>query len=448
MEVHRYWTLMGRRRWTLVLAPLVAGITAIAIGLLQPARYEAIATAYVPVSAPSPTTIRQMVSDLEALASSSDYFSELARRTGTSRSRLSRLKVAQVKDGSLVEFRYQGTRPANVARVSRAAAHLALDQYLAPQVAGAQQVRDAAQRELDDARKAITDLANSSGVANPRDAYENALQVVSQLRIRQAVVAADPATAGQAAAYTNTIADAQGQADRLSDLVRQYDVLVTARDRAATRLSDATAVLNETISRRDAAAGDEAVVGGSATRIARLPMIVQTVAGSIVIAELLTAGILFLLELRRARPVREEQPPPEHREVLERPTLAALDPASSDRDRASSEPEAASLDGEKASLDAEGASLGAEGATLGAEGATPDRGGATSDAEGASSDPDGATSDREAVTSDSEGATSDSVGATSDSEAASLPADGATSNSDGPTSDADDAPVVPVNRWF
>lgn len=316
MEIRPYWHRMGNRRWLLLLAPLVAGLIACMFGIRQPTRYQAVGIATIPVSGLSPIATRQAVFDVQAVASSREYFDEVAGLTGTSGSKISQgLKVAQVQGGNLLEFRYQSKRPETADRVSRTAAHVALQRYFVPQVSEAKQTVDAAQQALDEANQAIADLVEKAGVPAPRDTYNSALQIASQLRVRQAVAATDPATASQAPAYAKPIADAQAEADKLADLVREYDVVVARRDRIAAALGDAVNAHSSVVARQNTAAGEAAVSGLLAGRVPRLPSIIQMVISAVVVAELAAAGLLLLIELLGSG---SKRPPLTENQVLER----------------------------------------------------------------------------------------------------------------------------------
>lgn len=296
MEIREYWNDLGRRRWVLLIAPLVAGVVAVAFGLAQPPSYDGVAVVHVPVeegAAETPSTARQVISDFEAVVNSAEFADEFAEASGLPREGAgSGVRVAQVGTGLVVQLRYRANAPGPAASGSATAGRLAVELYFAPKVAEARAYLDAAEAQRDDAESALEGFVTDAGVGQPEVSYNAVLRVLEELRVRAAMAEAE-GSAAIAAGLRPALDKWESRAADAGALARRYQSLAAVRDRAEKRVANAEERVT-TAESMEALAGQDAVVATGPARLVSTRSSVTQLAGGAVILSVLASCLLLL----------------------------------------------------------------------------------------------------------------------------------------------------------
>lgn len=298
MELREYWSAMGKRRWALLLVPIVAGGAAFAVGAQRPAKYEASSSVSVlpPNEALNPTAVRQAVTDFQAIVGQNSFQAELAAKTGLSSSAISSgLTSAQVGDSTSVNVTFTSENPDTSKSVASEAGLLALQDFVGPQVSQAEAFVTSTQKPAADAAAVVDAYTKKVGISDPSTQLATAQQILSQLQVRQSLGQDPPG------ALTGLIQQQQASVAKLQPIAAQYAVLTRLRDIADQVVQNARAALFA-VQAQQAAIPSAVTKAANATKVSPLSALIQLVGAAAVIGFLAVALLLLLGEvLRRDR---------------------------------------------------------------------------------------------------------------------------------------------------
>src|SRR3954447_3262743 len=174
MEIADYIRTVGKRKWLLIIIPVLAAAVSLPALLGAPREYRTVASVQVmPASdAASVGAIAQTVANFRQAVESDTVASAVARASGLSESALrSGLHVQQLGTSSVVEVRLVATNRAKAMIAVDRAAHLAAASLEAPKDTQARAEYDsakadlaAAQKHADESRGALDGFTASSGL--------------------------------------------------------------------------------------------------------------------------------------------------------------------------------------------------------------------------------------------------------------------------------------------
>ncbi len=321
MEIVQFWRRLGRRRWLLVIAPIVAAMAAVGVGSRQPALRAAVTVVQVPVSnGDGPLVVRRKVADFQSLMMSDTVLRRVARTSHLRTADLAaKLTVMEVLGGSTVEVRYTGPPSQHPTRVTETAARTTVDLAMAQNQKGAssrlrqaQKLVASAHRSSDAAQQALKAFITAAGHPSAAEQYAavrgQATQTTSQLAV--AKMKGWTAIAGQLQA-------------RLDSLNKQVRALGPAADKFSAKLALLTATRQQTFEAE--AAAQRAVVTARAVSVLQSPVggVLSTSGGRVsrfnalaqlcvagAIGGIVLAGLALLVAARasrrkRSRPVAE-----------------------------------------------------------------------------------------------------------------------------------------------
>ncbi|HEY8200968.1 MAG TPA: Wzz/FepE/Etk N-terminal domain-containing protein [Actinomycetota bacterium] len=304
MELKQYWRRAGRRRWILVVVPGLVAVATVPVALRQPPRYTATATVVLQPNeaVPSPPSVNQVIADFQSLVASQPLLDRVSRQTGEPVEALRRdLNVKQIGAGNLAELSYEGTRPATATGVVQAAGSIGYDMLYGSRVAAATEQLEFARKYYEDVlaakRTRTSGTSGTSGDTSPlpeRD-YEIKSQALSDLRLQRAQAQLDGQTA-RAKSLDRLIAGMEQELSALGPQIDTHTMASEDEQRASAVVDQAQQqlVLLEGL-RGYRTSG--AVTTSPAHALPLLHDRVETLARSVLLAVLLAAGILTLLEL-------------------------------------------------------------------------------------------------------------------------------------------------------
>ena len=310
MEIADYLAAARRRRWLLILVPLISVVAAVAYSLLSPARYTAMTTVISPslVGTPysqfsGPQSINQFVSSFSASAADPSVIAQTSEETGASRSELKdNVSVAQVGASSNVTLTYTDPDEERASLVAEALAGNALGNMYSAQVQVADQQVKSAQEALAAANKELSEYLEEIGVGNPSVAYQAALNQVTGLQQTQAAYAAT-GDSDAARLMKSFVSDAKEQATALGDTLPKYDELLSARTMATTSYESELANQRSIQAQATAAAAPGVIatqgVDSDKSRTATLKLAITVFGASVLMAIMLVALLEFIAAVRR-----------------------------------------------------------------------------------------------------------------------------------------------------
>lgn len=179
MELQEYWRRAGRRRWILLVLPCLAAVAALPLTLRQAPRYTAKATIVLlsNETAPTPPGVNQIVSDFQSLLSAGPVLERVARQTGEPLGALQNgLTVKQIGAGDLAEVSYTNTRPDRATEVVKAAGSIAYDALFGSRVATAREQLQRAQQY----EQSVESAAGPQTSSGPSQDEQQAATLVAQ----------------------------------------------------------------------------------------------------------------------------------------------------------------------------------------------------------------------------------------------------------------------------
>ncbi len=311
MEIREYWLALGRRRWALVLAPLLAGLLALAAAAQRPGEFEATTTVLLPSGGDTdnPPITRQLTANVDAVLESDLVASQVSQETGVPAGRIAdRLEAERAGEGNLVEVRYRGTDPEQSEQIADLAAREGLRVLLDGQDAEAEQLRQAAQANYDRAQEAIDEFLADNDVINPSVEYQAAIQALNSLR-NQLINAQNNGDDSLAARLSRVIKARQNDLDELGALLREFTPLTDAAGRAGVLLQEAEGDELDVAAQLATIDAESTITTQQATAVPRLPAIMQLVGLAVIVSLLIVIGVL-LLGAASTPPRRLEGAPP------------------------------------------------------------------------------------------------------------------------------------------
>lgn len=333
MEIADYLAAARRRRWLLILVPVISVLAAVAYSLLTPTTYTAKATVISSslVGAPysqyiGPQSIAQFVSAFDASTADPAVIGKTSEETGASRSDLmENVTVEQVGASSNVDLTYAGHDQEHAPEIARALASNALVNMYSAQVRVVDQQVKSAKDALDDSNEALKDYLDEIGEGDPEVAYEAALNQVTALQQTQAAYA----STGQAAAareIQKSVTSAQERATSLGGSLPRYHALQSAQTMATTSYESELADQRSLQAQATAAAAPSVIamqgIDSDKSPSTILKLAITVFGAAVLMAIMLIALLEFVAALRR-----QGRPDPEAPKDDDDPRDSDVEPA-------------------------------------------------------------------------------------------------------------------------
>ncbi len=302
METVDYLRVARKRLLILIGLPMLAAVVAAAVILLTP--QQSAVTAYVAAPAlvggvaaqqyTGTQAANQFVAAFAAAATSPKVISQVSSDTRVAPADIREaVEVKQVGASSQLTLTYTNSDRDAVEPVANSLTSRALTFLFASQVTVATQQVAAAEADVTEATKGISDWESDNKVSQPDKLYQATLSEQSTMRQQQLQMAAEGNTQGASAA-AEVVEDSQQRLDELGPKLPGYEALLAQRDAATTALAEARQGLQA--ARAQAGAADPAEVTSvgavsSPSRLGALARTVPPVAG----AGLLIAVLLVVL---------------------------------------------------------------------------------------------------------------------------------------------------------
>jgi uncharacterized protein involved in exopolysaccharide biosynthesis len=312
VEIVDYLSIARRRRWVLILVPLLSLVAALGYVFLKPANYSATATVVSPSLVGTsysqfsgPQSISQFVSAMSASAIDPAVVSKTSKDTQVSADDLTDgATIGQVGASSNVTVTFSSPEEDVPPRVAKSLATNALTNLFSAQGGVTDRQVQTAKDSLDAANKALSDYVTKTGVGDPSLAYQSALSHLANLQQAQAAYAATGESAA-ASGMTPYIDAAQKRVNDLGATLADYEALLTAR---ATATSSYQAEVSEQrkVRAQTAAAADPGVIQtgpavSDKSTGSMLKLVVPVFGASILMAIMLVALLEFMSALGRQR---------------------------------------------------------------------------------------------------------------------------------------------------
>jgi capsular polysaccharide biosynthesis protein len=302
VEIKDYLRALGKRAWVVILVPVIAGALALGYQLGQPASYQSTVTVLSHPASAAAGSVIQYITSFQAAMNSDTIINQVAQQAGVSpgavRSGLS--SQPSGVNSIILKVSYTSKSKIRAPKIADLAARDTLDLLARPSLVTAQATLDADQAEYSAAKADVDSFNKQSGLSGPiLETYRAELGYVAQLQAdyELAVLRGDTVAAGLSKVLTNE----QARVTQLADQVNQWTRLDNRETRDATSVADAQRVVAEAQAQLAVVQDPTAVAAGDTSKLSPLPDILKLVGPVVVVALVLTIGVVILQETLKAR---------------------------------------------------------------------------------------------------------------------------------------------------
>ncbi len=301
MEIQDYLRALAKRKWVVILIPLVVGALTLGYALSKPPSWVGSATVTAHPSSAAAGSVVQYINSYVGAMSADSVINEVAQQTGVSPDSVrAGLGAQPIGANSLIlKVTYTGKDKAKVTNVALAAARDTLVVLAEPSLTSAEATLNAEQAYYEQTKTAVDNYVKAGGPSAPLDTYQAQESTLAQLQVAyQLAVLAKQSTAPGLKA----LVDAQQQrVNSLSQSVDQGQRLANAEVRASINVADANKEFADAQAQLATANDPAAVVAGYTTKASRLSDIIKLVGPLVVVALVVVIGAIVIRENRRYR---------------------------------------------------------------------------------------------------------------------------------------------------
>ena len=297
-----------RRRWRLLLCPLVAMSAVVLFTVSRSPNFTSTATVSALAVSGGPTGqysgtsgAKTFVANFQAALRSPSVLTEVVRATGVKAAAARNgLSSAPVGESTIIEVTYRTPVRAQAEPVATEAAKRTMSFLFESQIVLAEEPLAKAEAELAAADQKLADFTRGASTPVPDRDYQILADQISSLQTLQAESAARQEIS-IAARYSGEIATKQGELAKLATTLAEYNALTARRSDAVSGVTATRQNLDQ--ARAQFAAGDpnRIITPGEAVKVSPLGPAAKGGVTAFVSGLFFAAGIALLLELLRSQ---------------------------------------------------------------------------------------------------------------------------------------------------
>jgi len=317
VELNDYLAAARRRWWIVVLVPVAAVACVAALQLSKPASFTATATVAAPALVGGASSNqytgsagpKTFVANFQAVLTSPVILDKVSSDLNIAKRRISSgLSASEVGLSSVMQVTYTGAKKRDVGPIANDAAKQTLLYLFQTQVNVAHQPVVAAEQQLANVNKQLSDFAEASGTPVPDRDYQVLATEISQLEQTQAEANASNNTL-EASRLQPEITAKQQQLTQLAGVLSTYLNLKDQQSQAQSAVNAANATYQQAAAQFAAADPSQVISLSATTKVSFITATATAAAVAFGSALALAIGIVFVLEaMRRRRKVADVEP--------------------------------------------------------------------------------------------------------------------------------------------
>jgi hypothetical protein len=301
VEIRDYLRAIAKRKWVVILLPLLTAALGLGYVLSRPASWIGTVTVTAHPASAAAGSVVQYINSFQGAMGSDTIINEVAQQTGLNPSAVSGGLGAQPigADSLILKVTYTGKNKALAPKVAEQAARDTLYILARPALAEAQASLNAEQIDYQAAKAAMDKYTSLSGFPAPLQSYRADLSTLSQLQVAyQIALLQNQSTAPALKALVTT---QQQTVNSLSGAINQWQRLNNVETADGVNVSQANSAVAEARAQLATANDPAAVIPGYTTKASRVSDIIKLVGPLVVAVLVLVIGVIIIRENRRNR---------------------------------------------------------------------------------------------------------------------------------------------------